>query len=236
MLGSKGLSMVCELDDRLNTLLPGGRGPNCPRCPLGGVNWPNGCPSAERVVTAGDTLIEQGELPPAVMLLKKGLVGLCTVSPKGVETGCTVRSPKTLLGFESIFSMPTTYRVWALTDLTVCVAPIDRLRPWVGSLDTPLGAVMRLGVEEANRRVTERLDRGGSAVERVASLLLRRCVNLQQQRLELSQRLVARVLSMTPETVSRALGKLHAVGAVCSTRPIVVGDVDQLRKFGQRQR
>ena len=93
---------------------------------------------------------------------------------------------------------------------------------------------MRLGVEESNRRVTERLDRGGSATERIASLLLRRCDNLQQQRLELSQRLLARVLSMTPETVSRALSKLQAVGAVSSTRPIVVGDVEQLKKLAQR--
>jgi CRP-like cAMP-binding protein len=168
------------------------------------------------------------------MLLKQGLVGLCTVSDNGVETGCTVRSPKTLLGFESIFSMPTSYRVWAVTDLKVCVAPVDRLRPWIGPLETPLGAVMRLGVEESNRRVTERLDRGGSATERIASLLLRRCDNLQQQRLELSQRLLARVLSMTPETVSRALSKLQAVGAVSSTRPIVVGDVEQLKKLAQR--
>jgi CRP/FNR family transcriptional regulator len=226
--------MLNEDGEHKGELLPGGHGPSCPHCPLGGVNWPNGCPCKEQHAAAGDTLIEQGELPGAVMLLKKGLVGLCTVSDKGVETGCTVRGPKTLIGFESIFSMRTTYRVWAVTDLTVCKAPSERFGPWIGSIATPLGAVMRLGVEEANRRVTERLDRGGSAVERIASLLLRRCVNLQQQRLELSQRLLARVLSMTPETVSRALGKLQAAGAVSSTRPIVVGDVDQLRVFAQR--
>ncbi len=225
--------MLVDEREANEELLPGGHGPSCPNCPLGGVNWPNGCPCRERDVTAGDTLIEQGEFPQAVMLLKQGLVGLSTVNDKGVETGCTVRGPKTLLGSESIYAIRTTYRVWALTDLTVCVSPIERLKPWIGPLSTPFGSLMRLTLEESNRRVTERLDRGGSAVSRIARLLLQRCVNLQQQRLELSQRLVARVLSMTPETISRALRKLLAVGAVNSTRPIVIGDVEQLRKLAQ---
>jgi CRP-like cAMP-binding protein len=210
-------------------LLPGGRGANCPVCPLGGVNWPNGCPSRERRVNAGCTLIEQGDSPKAVMLLRQGLVGLSTVDDVGAELGCTVRGPKTLLGLESVFAMHLTYRVWALTNLLLCEAPLARLGPWIGSLDTPLGALMRLGMEEANRRATERLDVGGGSVSRVARLLLRRCVELQRSKLELSQRLVARVLSMTPETVSRALAKLHDAGAVSSTRPIAVGDVEKLR-------
>jgi CRP/FNR family transcriptional regulator, anaerobic regulatory protein len=196
---------------------------------LGGVNWPRGCPSQERNFKAGRTLVEQGETPNAVILLKQGLVGLCTVDGDGMELGCTVRGPTTLLGLEAIFAMRTTYRVWALTNLIVCEAPIVRLGPWIGSLDTPLGALMHLGIEEANRRVTERLDLGGAAVARIARFLLRRCVDLRQSQLELSQRLLARVLSMAPETVSRALGKLHAVGAVSSTHPIAIGDEEKLR-------
>jgi CRP-like cAMP-binding protein len=214
-------------------LLPGGRGANCSVCPLGGVNWPNGCPSLERRVMAGDTLIEQGDIPPSVTLLKEGLVGLCTVSDNGAELGCTVRGPRTLLGLEALYAMKSTYRVWALTNVTVCDAPIERLGPWIGPLSTPLGALLRLSIEEGNRRVTERLDLGGGAVSRIARLLLRRCVDLQRNRLELSQRLVARVLSMTPETVSRALGRLHSAGAVVSTRPIAIGDVKQLRRLAE---
>lgn len=214
-------------------LLPGGRGANCPVCPLGGVNWPHGCPSLERKVIAGDTLIEQGDAPRAVMLLKEGLVGMCTVNDAGAELGCTVRGPRTLLGLEALYSMKSSYRVWALTNITLCEAPIERLGPWIGSLSTPLGALLRLAIEEGNRRVTERLDLGGGAVSRIARLLLRRCVDLQRNRLELSQRLVARVLSMTPETVSRALSKLHSAGAVATTRPIAIGDVKQLRRLAE---
>jgi CRP-like cAMP-binding protein len=225
--------MLARDPNLTNELLPGGRGVTCRECSLGGVNWPKGCPSRERRVAAGGTLIEQGEAPLAVMLLKEGLVGLCTVGDAGVELGCTVRGPVTLLGLESIFEMRSTYRVWALTDLLLCEAPIARLGPWMGPLDTPLGALMRLGVEEANRRVTERLDFGGDAVSRIARLLLRQCVDLQRSRLELSQRIVARVLSMTPETVSRALARLHASGAVATTRPIAIGDIEQLRRFAQ---
>jgi CRP-like cAMP-binding protein len=225
--------MLAEDPVLTEDLLPGGHGTNCQLCPFGGVNWPNGCPSQERTVTAGSTLIEQGAAPKAVTLLKRGLVGLCSVGEGGVEFGCTVRGPKTLLGLESLFSMRATYRVWALTDIVLCIAPIPRLGPWIGPLDTPLGALLHLTVEEANRRVNERLDVGGSSVARVARLLLRRCVDFERSQLELSQRLVARVLSMTPETVSRALSKLHAAGAVTSTHPIAVGDIEQLRRMAQ---
>jgi CRP-like cAMP-binding protein len=225
--------MLAEEPGATEELLPGGRGANCQRCPFGGVNWPNGCPSQERKVAAGSTLIEQGASPKAVTLLKVGLVGLCTVGDGGVEFGCTVRGPNTVLGLESLFGMSTSYRVWALTDLVLCIAPIARLGPWIGSLDTPLGALFHLTLEEANRRVTERLDVGGSSLSRVARLLLRRCVELERNQLELSQRLVARVLSMTPETVSRALSKLHASGAVTTTHPIAIGDVEQLRRMAQ---
>lgn len=213
--------------------LPGGHGAHCRVCPLGGVNWPHGCPSQERNVAAGETLIEQGEVPRAVLLLKVGLVGLCSVNEAGAELGCTVRGPKTLLGLEALFEMQASYRVWGLTDLVVCVAPVARLGPWIGPLNTPLGALMRLGMEEANRRVTERLDFGGGAVARIARLLLRRCAEPHQKRPELSQRLVARVLSMSPETISRALAKLHTAGAVTSTRPIAIGDLEQLRRLAQ---
>lgn len=225
--------MLAEDPNPIDDPLPGGRGTSCRSCPFGGVTWPRGCPSEERSVTAGSTLIEQGEPPAAVMLLKLGMVGLCTVGPGEVELGCTVRGPRTLLGFEAVCGLKSSCRVWAVTDLIVCIAPIGRLAPWIGPLDTPIGALMRLGIEEANRRVTERLDVGGSAVARVARLLLRRCVDVDQSRLELSQRLLARVLSMTPETVSRALAKLHAAGAVFSTRPIVVGNVERLRRFAR---
>jgi CRP-like cAMP-binding protein len=149
----------------------------------------------------------------------------------GAELSCSVRGPRSLLGLETLVAESSAYRVWALSDVKICEAPRDRLRQWTGSLETPLGVLVRLGVEEANRRASERLDVGGAAVARIARLLLRRCVENARTHLELSQRLLARVLSMTPETVSRAVAKLHAAGAVTSTRPIVIGDVDALRRF-----
>lgn len=210
--------------------LPGGQGASCRHCRFGGVNWPNGCPSQHRHTLAGSTLIEQGKLPTGVVLLKDGLVGLSTVDSSGDEVGCTVRGPGALLGLEAIFAVPSSYRVWALTDLHYCEAPLLRLLPWIGSLETPLGAVMRLGFEEVNRRATERLELGGSSVKRVARLLLRRSSELHCNRVELTQRMVARMLSMTPETVSRALSRLQRAGAVVTTRPIRIGDPERLRQ------
>jgi len=200
-------------------------------CPVGGVTWPEGCPCEERQLAAGSVLIEQGAVPTSVMLLKEGLVGLSCLDQGGVEVGCTVRGPKSLLGFEGLVGTPCPFRVWALTDIVLCEARDGRLKRWMGTLDTPLGSILRLGIEEAHLRATERLDVGGAAVARIARLLLRRCVDHERSRLELSQRLLARVLSMTPETVSRSLAKLHSAGAITSTRPVVVGDIEVLRRL-----
>lgn len=213
--------------------LPGGKGKSCRTCPVGGVTWPAGCPSEERSHAAGTVLIEQGVVPAATLLVKAGLVGLSCVDESGGEVGCTVRGAPSLLGFEGLVGAKSAYRVWALTDVLVCEANVSRLEKWTGTLDTPLGAILRLGFAEAHLRGTERLDFGGAAVTRIARLLLRRCVDQEQPRLLLSQRLLARVLSMTPETVSRALAKLHAGGAVACTRPVIVGDPEALRRFAQ---
>lgn len=214
-----------------DSLLPGGRGPRCHQCPVGGVSWPSGCPSFERVIAEGTTLVEQAEIPNAMYLLKQGLVGMCRLDESGAEVGCTTRGPGTLVGLEALVGVPVPYRVWAQTGIVVCEAPYVRLEAWVGSLETPLGTLLRLAIEEGNARATERLEVGGSAVARIARLLLQRCAEQDSERLALSQRLLARVLSMTPETVSRALSKLHAAGAVASTRPITVGDAALLRRF-----
>jgi CRP-like cAMP-binding protein len=185
----------------------------------------------ERSFPEGTVLVEQSDTPKAMYALKQGLVGMSRLDESGVEVGCTTRGPGAILGLDALVGVHVGYRVWALTEIVVCEAPFSRLNAWVGSLETPLGALLRLAIEEGNARAAERLEVGGSAVARIARLLLQRCAEHENERLALSQRLLARVLSMTPETVSRALAKLHAVGAVVSTRPIAVGDVEVLRRF-----
>lgn len=207
------------------------QGIRCNGCPLADAQWPDGCPCQEIDITHGAQLIAQGSLAPGVLLVKHGLAGLSVVGSDGSELGCTVRGPQALLGLESLAGLKSPYGVWALTDVVLCRAPSWRMLQGLGSLDSPLGAVLRAQIDEANRTILDRFDAGGPSLQRIARFLLHRCPTTKQGRLEVSQRVLARMLCMTPETMSRALAKLREAGAIASTRPVVIGNSHTLERF-----
>lgn len=182
---------------------------------------------------AGQTLVEQERVSSGIWFLKEGLVGLSVVAAGGQEVGCAVRGKGTVIGIESVLSLPSRYRVWTLSRALFCFAEASRLREWVGPLETPLGALLRLEIDEARRRTNDRLDLGGSATARVARVLLRRAEQEFGEAVDIPQRLLARILCMTPETLSRVLSRMKEQGAIASTHPILIADPARLRAFAE---
>ena len=85
-------------------------------------------------------------------------------------------------------------------------------------------------VEEIEQRTVK------SAAQRLGAFLLKRCPDGREAAvidLPTDKSLVAARLGMRPETLSRALGKLRAVGVSTRDRRVAVSDVGALRRYAE---
>lgn len=177
---------------------------------------------------AGSTIIEQGQIPERVVLLRRGKVVLSSHAESGRELSCAVRGSDSLLGLESVLHRPVPYEVRALTDVALCFVDAASFKTWIGPLDSPLGTVLRYSLEEMLRRASERQAVEGTALRRVARFLLQ-TTETDGEPLTVPQGVLASVLGMRPETLSRALADLKASGALAPGRKIGVKDLERLR-------
>ncbi len=202
----------------------------CSSCVLGRATWAGACPFREVRHEEQSVLLEQGERAETVWFIKEGLVALSSADAAGTEVGCAVRGAGSLIGLEVLLDRPSPFTALALTDITTCATPSTTLADRLGQIESPLGTLLKLGIEEATRRTAEQLTLAGTCTSRVARFLLLRCVDgAGTQPLDVSQRVMARALSITPETLSRTLARLRKMGAIAGTRPVVVADVTALR-------
>jgi CRP-like cAMP-binding protein len=92
--------------------------------------------------------------------------------------------------------------------------------------------VLELALREAGCRVAERHALEGTAVRRVARFLLQRQeVDERADALRTPQHVLAHILGMRPETLSRALARLRETGVIAPGRGVRVVDDDKLRRL-----
>lgn len=204
----------------------------CQTCKLGAASLPSDCPFHETRRPAGSVLLAEGEKPDVIWYLRRGRVALGTVTESGMDASCAVRGPETLLGIEVLLGQPVPYQVWSLTDVVLCAIDAAQFRAWTGSLNTPIGAVLDMTLREASRRVADRQALEGTAVQRIARFLVASHeAGSPDDPLDLQQRIIARVLSMRPETLSRAMAKLREDDALEPGRNVRIKDLDALRRL-----
>jgi CRP-like cAMP-binding protein len=204
----------------------------CQTCRLGVASLPYSCPFHELRRPAGSVLVQQDERSHWVWYLRRGQVVLGSTSESGGDLSCAVRGPDTLLGIENLVGHPVPYQISALTDVVLCALEAAAFREWVGTLGTPMGAVLELALREAGRRVAERHALEGTAVRRVARFLVQRHeADGSGEALHTPQHVLAHILGMRPETLSRALARLRELGVIGAGRGVRVVDNDQLRRL-----
>ncbi len=204
----------------------------CQTCKLGAASIPEECPFHETRRPPGTVLLAEGEKPDVVWYLRRGRVALGSVTESGADSSCAVRGPETLLGLEVLLGDPVPYQVWTLTDVVLCAIDAGQFRSWTGSLQTPMGAVLDLTLREAARRIADRQALEGTAVQRIARFLVASYdAGTPDEPLDLQQRVIARVLSMRPETLSRAMAKLREENALGPGRNVSIADIDALRRI-----
>jgi CRP/FNR family transcriptional regulator, cyclic AMP receptor protein len=203
----------------------------CQVCRLGCASLPGPCPFHEVRRPAGSVLVHQDERPSSVWYVRRGQVVLGSISESGSDQSSAVRGPDTLLAFEALLGEPVPYRITALTDVVLCVIEASAFRDWVGTLSSPMGAVLELALSEAHSRAAERHALEGTAVRRVSRFLLDRHRKNGNGAGMIPQHVLARVLGMRPETLSRALATLRKSGAIAPGRGVRVADSSRLEKL-----
>lgn len=209
--------------------------PECYTCPLGRASLPGECPYEERHLTPGTVLVRQGIVPATVWYVKSGAVLLSTLSSSGHETYCAMRSTGDLVGTEGMVDRESPYECWAFGHVVACRLTVAQFRHWLGPDASPSAAVLGIFVEQMRRLHEDRALLVGDAVSRVARYLLARATEVAAATADtdepIGKSLLARMLGIRPETLSRALLQLRELGAIHEERDITIADPHLLERL-----
>ena len=205
---------------------------SCTECPVGRASGTcEGLPCAfvDRMRLPGESLYLEGEAADRVWFIKSGSVGLFREAGErhGEGIAWTVRGPGALLGLECLVRKNHVDSARALSRVTVCILSAEEALQWLRRRNeaarTALELVIGAGCYDAPRPTSS----DGTAVERVARWLIDESPRRNGGRLP--RGVVAQLLGMLPETLSRALAELKRRGAIELTRrKITVRDFDAL--------
>jgi CRP-like cAMP-binding protein len=192
---------------------------SCASCPCGqaaGVATGGRCPLIDRRVPKGQTLALEGDDASTVWFVKHGAVLLSRS-----DRPRAVRGPGSFVGIETLVTGRHADTARTTEPSTLCAIPRDQLDRWLG------GSPARMILEQVLAAPDE-LPAGarpeGSAVQRVARWLLDR-----RDRPAVRRNVLASLLGMVPETLSRTLARLRDAGAIAYTRRAVrILDVERL--------
>lgn len=224
----------------MEQLVDEGEVTECKRCPVGiasGVAERGRCPFVPRNRAAGAVLHVAGEGVERVSFVKKGAVLITrSVDEERVEgTPWAIRRVGSFLGLEGLVGTHHLDSARALTDVTLCSAPLEAVLAWLDGRRAAARIVLESALRSGTRERPLRGNADGTASRRAASWLLENA----DRRLPgaMPRRVMAGLLGMRPETLSRALRALAERGAIRHGRTsIEILDRARLRSiaFGGR--
>jgi CRP-like cAMP-binding protein len=200
---------------------------DCNACSLG-IASQGRCRLTPTTREAGATLCAQGERPRTAYFVKEGFVSLSAVSPRGSEVLLTLRGPASLLCTESLHGDPSPYEVRALSRVKLCGIAGDQMSSWIGPDKSPARAILDLLLTEGRLQRDEVNYRQGDCLSRVARFALAHARFLADRPNAVRKQVVARLLGMRPETLSRCLTRLERDGVVDASRGVRVLDPRRL--------
>ncbi len=201
-------------------------GDHCALCRLHRASGDAGCPFREQVLPAGSCLSLPQSSPDSVWYVHRGEVVVSSSDETGKELSCCVRGAGSLVGLESLSERPFAFEAWCLNEVVLCRMTVSGFKEWVSSGGPPATTALGFAGDEIARRAAEREVLTGCAEERIARLLLRAAPDDEAHswQLPIPASVLARVLAVRAETISRALTKMREAGALTPGRAIVVCD------------
>jgi CRP-like cAMP-binding protein len=200
---------------------------DCQACSLG-VASQGRCRLTPTARESGATLCAQGERPRTVYFVKEGFVALSAVSPRGTELVLTLRGPTSLLCTEALQGEPSPFEVRALSRVKLCGISGDAMGQWIGPEKSPARVVLDLLLAESRMQRDEVNWRQGDCLSRVARFALAHARFLADRPNAVRKQVVARLLGMRPETLSRCLTRLERDGVLDASRGVRVLDARRL--------
>ncbi|HVO18369.1 MAG TPA: Crp/Fnr family transcriptional regulator [Anaeromyxobacter sp.] len=177
---------------------------------------------------SGATICAQGERPRNVYFVKEGFVSLSSVSPRGAELLLSLRGPTSLLCTEALQGEASAFEVRALSRVRLCGLSGDAMMQWIGPERSAARVVLELLLAEGKQQRDEVNWRQGDCLSRVARFALAHARFLADRPTAVRKQVVARLLAMRPETLSRCLTRLEKEGVVDASRGVRVLDQRRL--------
>lgn len=178
------------------------------------MRWGGRCPLVDRKRERGETLALEGQPIETVWFLKRGTVVFSRTGPDGDERPRLVRGPGSFIGLEVLVRPTHADTVRTTEPAIVCGISRDSLDAWLG----PQGTPARMALEQTLLATVDDRPRAagadGNAVERVARWIL----DDASAGCRVPRRVVASLIGMVPETLSRALAQLHDRKLIVVTR------------------
>lgn len=170
-----------------------------------------------------------------VFVVESGLVMLSFATAHGDEQPCGVRAEGSFIGHEAILGQPARFDARLLVPSVLRVADVDAFGRWLAEAPEAQAATLRAVCVESSKLALERTFICGSTIQRLGRFLVGRETNpLLSSWQRAPRRVLAGLLSMRPETLSRALRTLHDEGLIEDGPEIEVRDLDGLaQKVGE---
>lgn len=192
------------------------------QCPIGSAAGCGGggrCPMTPRTFDAGVTLAMEGADAERIWYVQHGSLALFREGREqdGAGIPWAVRRVGSLVGEEGLVQGAYADTAVTLTPVTLCVASRDSFARWIEQVGADASmAVMGLVIQSRCAEGPRPTAAAGSAVQRVAQWLADESRGGTAPKIQ--RRVVAGLLGMLPETFSRALARLVALGAIETTR------------------
>lgn len=183
------------------------------------------CPFVPKRHRSEEFLYFLGDPAAAMWIVKGGIVAL-----RRLGRARALCMAGDLVGAELVIDSPRTDTAEVMTESVLCGAERNTVEEWLGPM-SPARAMLAATIRQASRTHTVY---GGSSTARVAAWVLDQ--RDREGALRLRRSVIAGLLAMRSETLSRALSALASAGAIAVTRTdIRVMDVEALRHFDERE-
>jgi CRP-like cAMP-binding protein len=196
----------------------------CDVCVLGTACQGGHCAFIRSSFPAGYVLFHQGDRPQAAHFLSRGLVLLNKLDADGELVRQTLRPSGSLLDVQVSRGLPHGATAIAAVDIDVCILALSAFTAWLGPRRSPSRALLELALQEVRSTDAEAIRARASATSRVAGFLLDHVGEGTHAPLDLQHQLIASLLGIRPETLSRSLVVLRDAGAIAGHRRVRVVD------------